>query len=254
MARLKLSEGAFQAAFQAAQRANQKAQDFSPFTQARCASCLAHIALARGDLGEANHWVEQMPTDGDAHSFYMFLNLIKPRLLIAQGKREAAAAELQACYDRASQQGWGYAVIAVRVLQCLAADSAESAYEFLLDALTLAQPEGFIRIFADEGEALIPSLQEVAQRGKMVEYIGEILAVMGSRGEALAGSSLVEPLSQREMEVLRLLVAGLSNREMAGKLILSLGTVKTHIHNIYGKLGVRNRAEAIKRARELELL
>jgi LuxR family maltose regulon positive regulatory protein len=254
LARLKLSEGAFQAAFQAAQRANQRAQDFSPFTQARCASCLAQVALAKGDLEEANHWVEQMPVDGDAHSFYMFLNLIKPRLLLAEGKKEAAADYLQACYERASQQGWGYAIIAVRILQCLAAETAEAAYEFLLNALALAEPEGFIRIFADEGEALIPWLQEAALRGEMVEYVGKILEVLSSRGGSSVGSSLVEPLSQREMEVLRLLVAGLSNREMAGKLFLSLGTVKTHIHNIYGKLGVRNRAEAIKHARELELL
>jgi LuxR family maltose regulon positive regulatory protein len=254
LARLKLSEGALQAAFQAAQRANQKAQDFSPFTQARCASCLAQIALAKGDLEEANRWVEQMPANGDAHSFYMFLNLIKPRLLLAQGKREAAAAELQACYEKASQEGWGYAVIAVRVLQCLAAESVESAYEFLLDALTLAQPEGFIRIFADKGEALIPWLQEVALRGEMVEYVGDILAAMGETARTSLTSELVEPLSEREIEVLRLLVAGLSNREIAGKLVLSLGTVKTHIHNIYGKLGARNRAEAIARTRELELL
>ncbi len=195
-----------------------------------------------------------MPTDGDAHSFYMFLNLIKPRLLLAQGKKEAAAKELQACYEKASHEGWGYAVIVVRVLQCLAADNGESAFEFLLDALTLAHPEGFIRIFADEGETLIPWLQEVALRGKMVEYVGEILAAMGESMRASLTSGLVEPLSEREIEVLRLLVAGLSNREIAGKLVISLGTAKTHIHNIYGKLGTRNRPETINRARELELL
>jgi LuxR family maltose regulon positive regulatory protein len=254
LARLRLSEGAFQAAFQSAIHAYQKSQDFSPFTQARCASCLAQVALAKGDLEEANHWVEHMPADGDAHSFYMFLNLIKPRLLLAQGKKEAAAAELQACYEKASLEGWGYAVIAVRVLQCLAADNADSAFNFLLNALTLAQPEGFIRIFADEGEALIPWLQEVALRGEMVEYVGEILTVMGEITKASPTSALVEPLSEREIEVLRLLVAGLSNREIAGKLVISLGTAKAHIHNIYGKLGARNRAEAIARTRELDLL
>ena len=88
----------------------------------------------------------------------------------------------------------------------------------------------------------------------MVDYVGEILAVIGKTAKTSLTSELVEPLSEREIEVLRLLVAGLSNREIAGKLVLSLGTVKTHIHNIYGKLGVRNRAEAIARTRELELL
>jgi LuxR family maltose regulon positive regulatory protein len=250
---LKISQGAIQAAHQAAQRANQKAENFSLFTQARCTSCLAQVALANGNLEESNQWAEQMPTDGDPHSFYMFLNLTKARILLAQGKKDTAAAELQACYEKASRQGWGYALITVRILQCRASETAESAYEFLLDALTLAQSEDYIRSFADVGEVLIPWLQDVARRGKMVEYVGKILSVMGKKAELSVVPTLVEPLSQRELEVLRLLVAGLSNREIAGKLVLSLGTVKTHIHNIYGKLESRNRPEAIKRARELEL-
>jgi LuxR family maltose regulon positive regulatory protein len=254
LARLKLSQGAVQAAYRAAQSANQKTQDFSLFTQARCTSCLAQVALASGNLEEAAQWTEQMPVDGDPHSFYMFLNLTKARVLLAQGKKDTAAVELEVYYEQASRRGWGYALIAVRILQCIAAENAESAFEFLLDALTLGQPEGYLRSFADEADVLIPWLQEVARRGKLVEYVREILSAIGKNAKLPVVSSLVEPLSQREREVLSLLVAGLSNREIAGKLILSLGTIKTHIHNIYGKLGVRNRAEAIKHARELELL
>jgi LuxR family maltose regulon positive regulatory protein len=253
-ARLKLTQGAVESALQAAQRAQQMSKDFSLFTQARCASCLALIALARGDLETAQQQAEQMSVDGDVHSFYMFLNLTRARLLLAQGRKAEAAADLESCYQKAWRGGWGYACIAARVLQCLAAENAGSAFEFLLDALNLAEPQGFIRIFADEGEALIPYLQEQAQRGKMVDYVGEILSVMGRSIKYGAQTSLTETLSAREIEVLRLLVAGLSNREIAEKLILSLGTVKTHIHNIYGKLDARNRMAAIKRARELELL
>jgi len=253
LARIKISQGAMDSAFQAAQRANVMAQDFSPFTQARSASCLTQVALAKGDLTEAAYWADQMPTDGDVHSFYMFLNLTKARLLLAQGKHKLAAVELEACYRKASRSDWGYGLIVIRILQSLAAEGSDAAYAFLLDALTLAEPEGFLRSFVDCGQDLVPLLHEVAVQGKMVECVGEILAVMGGKVEPHT-PSLIEPLSDRELEVLRLLVAGLSNREIAGKLVLSLGTVKTHVHNIYGKLDTRNRAEAIKRAGELELL
>ena len=104
------------------------------------------------------------------------------------------------------------------------------------EALALAHPEDYLRIFADHGEKLIPVLQEVAVRGKAVEYVGEILKIIGVKPASIAGTGLVEPLSAREMEVVRLLVAGLSNREIAAQLVLSLGTVKTHIHNIYGRI------------------
>jgi LuxR family maltose regulon positive regulatory protein len=254
LARQKLAQEAVESALQAAQRAHQMSQDFSPFTQARCASCLALVALAKGDLVEARQWEEKMQSDGDVHSFYMFLNLTRARILMAQKRRDAAATELDRCYVKASQSGWVYGLIAVRVLQSLVAETVESGLGYLKDGLALARSEGFIRTFVDVGKPLIPILQEAALQGIMTGYVGKILAAMGEATKTMQTSKLVEPLSEREIEVLRLLVAGLSNREIAGKLVLSLGTVKTHIHNIYGKLESRNRPEAIKRARELELL
>ena len=156
----------------------------------------------------------------------------------------------------ASRAGWGYAVIAVRILQTLAAETTETALEFLTDALQLAQPEGFIRTFADAGGQLTPLLQKVALRGIMPEYIGQILFAIGEGRIKITPeqSSLVEPLSKRELEVLRLVAAGLSNREIARQLVISPGTAKTHIHNICGKLDVRNRTEAAMRAKELNLV
>jgi LuxR family maltose regulon positive regulatory protein len=253
-ARLKIATGAIEAAERAAVRAYEMAQDFSPFTRARCASSLVQVALAKDDLKTAEEWASRMAVDGDHFTFYMFLNLTRARLLMAKGKQEEAAAELSRCYEIASKGGWGYGIIAVRVLQCLATENAESSYEFLFDALTQAHSNGFLRAFVDGGQDLIPTLQEVARKGKLVEYVGEILTTMGETTRVSQTSELVEPLSEREIEVLRLLVAGLSNREIAGKLVISLGTAKTHIHNIYGKLSARNRAEAIARTRELELL
>ena len=93
-------------------------------------------------------------------------------------------------------------------------------------------------------------------RGILPEYVGQILAAIkgGQKKVVSQASSLVEPLSERELEVLRLVAAGLSNREIAEKLVISPGTAKTHIHNLCGKLGVRNRTEAATKAKELNLV
>ncbi|MFZ0532695.1 MAG: LuxR C-terminal-related transcriptional regulator [Anaerolineales bacterium] len=231
-------------------------RDFSVQTRARCAACQALVALTMGDLQSTSRWLEQTSAKVDSHNFYRFLGLIQPRLLIAQGRKEAAAEQLCVCYETGSRAGWGYALIAIRVLQALAANTPESAHEFLTDAIRLAEPGGYIRTFVDAGMGLIPHLREVAQRGIATEYVGRLLTSMGTRSPVSNStrSVLVEPLSEREVEVLKLVTAGLTNREIAGKLFISPGTAKTHIHNLCGKLGVRNRTEAANRARELGLV
>ncbi len=131
-------------------------------------------------------------------------------------------------------------MIAIRAYQALAAKNHEIAVYFMEGALKLAKPEGFMRIFIDIGVDLIPYLQEAARCGVEPGYVGQILsAIQDEKGYETPVSSLTEPLSERELEVLRLVVAGLSNREIAKDLVISLGTAKTHIHNIYGKLEVK---------------
>jgi LuxR family transcriptional regulator, maltose regulon positive regulatory protein len=209
-----------------------------------------------GDLQSASRWLEQTSGNVDSHNFYRFSGMIQPRLLIARGRKDAAAQQLCIRYEAASHAGWGYALIAIRVLQALAADSSEPAVEFLTDAIRLAEPQGYMRTFVDAGMGLIPLLRDAAQRGVATEYVGRILTSMGTRSPVSNStrSVLVEPLSEREIEVLRLVTAGLTNREIAGRLFISPGTAKTHIHNLCGKLGVRNRTEAATRARELGLV
>ena len=131
----------------------------------------------------------------------------------------------------------------------------EAALDDIIPALRQGHADGYIRTFTDVGQPLVPLLREAAQRGVTPEYVGEILGAMGETVIQMDkdGQALVEALSERELEVMRLVAAGLSNREIADQLVLSLGTVKTHIHHIYGKLEVRNRAQAIARARELNL-
>jgi LuxR family maltose regulon positive regulatory protein len=253
---LALAQGNPDEALQAVEHSHALAREYSPATRARSAACHAHLALALSDLEAAADWAGQAPADVDAHSFYRFLNLSRARLLIAQGQKRAAAAELQACYDRASRAGWGCAVIAVRILQTLASDTPENALVFLSDALHQAQSEGFIRAFAEAGAGLAPHLKEAARRGVLPDYVGRILAAIGNALPPAAPdqTNLVEPLSERELEVLRLVAAGLSNREIAARLVISLGTAKTHIHNLCGKLGTRNRTEAAMLAKDLRLV
>ncbi|MBN1310129.1 MAG: tetratricopeptide repeat protein [Anaerolineae bacterium] len=211
----------------------------------------AQAALAQDDLAAAGQ--SALADTVDAHPFYRFLGMARAQLLIAQGDSEAAA-YLAGLYESAQQGDWIYGQIAVRVLQALAARSPETALGFLTDAFALGQSEGFIRTFADAGEALVPLLQEVALQGTSPDYVGEILAAIGEKPKTSMPSPLLDPLSEREIEVLRLVAAGLSNREIAKKLVISLGTAKTHIHNLCGKLGVRNRTEAAMRAKELGLI
>lgn len=102
----------------------------------------------------------------------------------------------------------------------------------------------------------MPLLREAARRGICVERVGRILALMAGKLETTGtgGVALIEPLSERELEVLRLVTMGMSNRAIADRLVISTGTAKTHVHNLCGKLGVQNRTEAAMKAKELGLV
>ena len=127
-------------------------------------------------------------------------------------------------------------------------------------ALTLAQPQGYIRLFVDEGTPMLTLLRESQARGVMPDYVATLLSASGAQHQATAAPSvptnspLLEPLTAREREVLHLLSEGASNREIAHRLVLSTGTVKKYVYNICGKLGVQSRTQALARARTLHLL
>jgi len=154
----------------------------------------------------------------------------------------------------------------VMVLQAVALhahDKKEEALQLLDDVLALAEPGGFIRMFVDEGEPMAQLLSDAADHGMMPDYIGKLLAAFEAEQQS-AGESphlpftsaqpLIERLSERELEVLKLLRTELNGPEIARELAVSLNTMRTHTKNIYNKLGVNNRRAAIRRAEELDLL
>ena len=138
----------------------------------------------------------------------------------------------------------------------------EQGITLLEKALSLAEPGGFIRTFVDEGPPMARLLYEALSQGIAPEYVRRLLAAFPTTQPEppkpaetrIPEYGLVEPLSERELEVLQLIAEGLTNREIAAKLYISLNTVKVHTRNIYGKLGVRSRTQAVNRARFLKIL
>ena len=140
----------------------------------------------------------------------------------------------------------------------------DDALEALDRSVRLAQPGGFIRTFVDLGPAVAKLLYQLSQRGVAPEYIGRILAAFpetpdtGEAGQKWSGkvsqAQLIEPLTEREFEVLVLLEEGLSNKEIAKKLVVTTRTVKKHTSNIYHKLGVHNRGKAVTKGKALGIL
>ena len=129
------------------------------------------------------------------------------------------------------------------------------AVNILEHTFSLAEPEGYIRIFIYEGEPMQKLLREAESRGIQPKYVSKLLVAFGETASQFPYCpALPEQLSKREIEVLRLIQTGMSNRMIAEELIVSESTIKTHINNLYGKLGVQSRTQAVARATELNLL
>jgi LuxR family maltose regulon positive regulatory protein len=253
---LALARGETTAALAALSEAEAQAREFPAVIRSRTAAFGVYLALARGDAQMLSDWELQVEAEVDFHSFYRFMGLTKARLLLARGKKDEAAEVLKVIYEAAARLDWGYGKIVVRILQSLAAKTSDEAIHFITDALRLGRADGYVRSFVDAGKGIIVILQEAVRRGVEPEYVSGLLAAMGitARVGTHRMDALVEPLSEREIEVLRLVAAGLSNREIAEKLVISPGTAKTHIHNLCGKMGASNRTEAAMKARELGLV
>jgi LuxR family maltose regulon positive regulatory protein len=188
-------------------------------------------------------------------------HLVLARLLIARDRPGEALALLEPLLPRMEQEGRIDLAIEIQNLRALAFQvqgDVEQALNALGSALSLAEPGGFVRVFVDEGQPMARLLYEATARGIAPAYAGKLLAAFPLSEAAPPSPDLsteqIEPLSARELEVLRLIAEGLSNREIARQLVLSLPTVKWHTSNIYGKLAVKNRTQAVAKARTLGIL
>jgi LuxR family maltose regulon positive regulatory protein len=223
------------------------------------------FALASGDLAAVERWASNEALPGDDISRIQMEQqaLIVARLRIEQSKAEDMIPPLQDWLAEAQDNGRIRSELEIQILLSLAYAARGSrglAVETLVEALNLAQPEGHRRIFLDEGERMAAllreSLPEIRQK-PLAAYARTLYYTLSQEQTQKADHTLqapeilIEPLSDQERRVLRLLAAGLSNPEIAQELFISINTVKTHIKNIYSKLGVNSRKSARQAARQL---
>lgn len=251
------------------------------------------MKLAQGDVAEATAILAEAAQSARAHNFgqqlaevtaVQILTLLQQgkletaanlaqthelpisqaRVHLAQGEPAQALALLEPVRQQAEAREWPDERLKVMVLQAVvhqAQGETAQATQLFGEALALAQPGGFIRLFVDEGRPLAQLLAAAAARGIMPNYVGKLRAAFADEQESGDGlpsappaQQLIEPLSERELEVLKLVAEGLTNREIGEQLFLALDTVKGHNRRIFAKLQVERRTEAVARARELGLL
>jgi LuxR family maltose regulon positive regulatory protein len=259
-----------------------------------CEVLLARLKLAQGDVAGAaallseagqsarqHNFVDRLPEVAAAHVLLLLrqghlvaaahlaqaheLPISQARIHLAQGDPSAALAVLSSWRQQVEASGWQDERLKVLVLQAVALEAQgeqDQALHLLVDALALAAPGGFIRLFVDEGRPMAHLLSQAAARGVMPDYLGKLLAAGEAEVQQHEDTSslpppaqpLLEPLSHRELEVLHLMAQGRSNQEISEQLFLALDTVKGHNRKIFGKLQVQRRTEAVARARTLGLV
>jgi LuxR family maltose regulon positive regulatory protein len=246
---------------------------FPPHYVAQGAAVRVQLELAQSNLAAAIHWVDTSgltAKDEDLSYPREGTYLALARVRIAQGRDDPAAPFLQdALYllDRLRESAEAKArmgsVLEILVLRALALEAQgdrTSALSTLERALVLAAPEGYIRLFVDEGKPMLALLRLAHARSTVPGYVATLLSAFGEQHTSnlplpsSRSSVLLEPLTEREREVLRLLLEGASNREIARRLVVSVNTVKRHVYNLCGKLGVQSRTQAIIRAGDLHLV
>jgi LuxR family maltose regulon positive regulatory protein len=225
----------------------------------------ARLLLAQGDVKEIARWVAERGLEEEDEPGYAreLEYLVLARYLLSRNMTDRAFALLERLGAAAKAQSRLGSVIEVQVLQALgfqAAGKADPAMNILAQALMQAEPEGYIRTFVDEGRPMAALLHRALSRGVTADYTARLLAAFPSVDQGIQPSPppvavpFNEPLSERELEVLRRLATGASNQEIAEELSIAPNTARKHVSNIIGKLGVNNRTQAVSRGRDLGLL
>jgi len=231
--------------------------------------CQAYLAFKRGELAKVEQWAAsyELEAEPPALSRREEEALLLARLRIKEGQPDAALDVLAPWKQEARGAQRRHSELQILVLEALAHEAREAqmlARETLLQALRLARPENYQRLFLDEGpvmEALLKTLLPDMRKEALASYVRTLLHAFprerlrqevapSSRAFPSSRTSLLsEPLTQRELEILRLLAVGASNQDIANQLVIALATVKKHVSNVLSKLGAHNRAEAVARAR-----
>ncbi len=250
LARLKLAQGDVIGAAAILDQASQSVQQHGFVCLPDVVAAQVLVLLRQGKLAAAAQLAQthDLPTS-------------QARVYLAQGEAAAALAILDPLRQQMEAQAWQDETLKVMVLQTLALyaqGTKDKAVQLLGDALALAEPGGLIRIFVDQGAPMAQLLRQAAARGIMPDYTNKLLAAFDKDHKSAdappPSQPLVEPLSKRELQVLQLVAQGLSNREISERLFLALDTVKGHNRRIYAKLQVKNRTQAVNRARSLDIL
>jgi LuxR family maltose regulon positive regulatory protein len=267
MARVRQAEGDLRGALDLLNEAERLyVSDFFPNVRP-VPAMRARVWIAQGRFGEALGWAREqgLSVDDDLSYLREFEHITLARLLLApyQGERaersvHEAARLLERLLPAAEEGGRTGRVIEILVLRALAHQALgdlPAALGVLDRAVTLAEPEGYVRVFADEGPPLAALLRAAAEQGPRRNYVRRLLAAASGTGHGgPVEQALIEPLSDRELDVLRLLGSELDGPAIARELMVSLNTMRTHTKNIYAKLAVTNRRAAVRRAAELNLL
>jgi LuxR family maltose regulon positive regulatory protein len=225
------------------------------------------IWLARDRLDAVSDWLEngEPKLDGDIPYLHEKEYIVLARFLLANGQLDEAANLAQRLLEAAEAGGRVSRMIEILIVQALLFQARSDSFQSmkaLERTIALAQPGGFVQVFVDEGPPMARLLYEALSRGIAPAYVQSLLAAFPveepdqlRRAQTQSDESeWIDPLSEREIEVLRLVAQGLSRQEIASQLVLSLNTVKTHARNIYGKLGVHSQMQAVGKARALGLL
>ncbi len=238
----------------------------------RAAGYRARFDLHRGDLSRAAAWaaVSDAGVGSELGFWGEGAHTTLARILVAQERFEEALELLDWLFDTTERIGLHRSALEALVTKALALDAmsdSEAALECLEKALSLAEDEGYVRMFVDEGKPMVSLLQMAVGRGVFPRFVTRLLlAAAGSEIETVAQDDLAQResaassptstggLTRRELEVLHLIAVGASNQQIADALVVSLSTVKTHINNIYTKLHVQSRLQAVTTAREQGIL
>jgi len=273
MARIREAEGDLDGALDLLNEAERVYNgDFSPNVRP-VPALRARVWVALGRIGEALGWAREqgLSVEDDLSYLREFEHITLARVLLARHSTEPperslheAIRLLERLLQAAEDGGRTGSIIEILVLQALAHQTQgdiPAALASLHRALMLSEPEEYVRVFVDEGPPMAILLRAAARvargehKGIAASYARRLLAAVENHGDITpVRAGLIEPLSERELDVLRLLGSDLDGPDIARELVVSLSTVRTHTRNIYAKLGVNNRRAAVRRAEELDLL